>query len=102
MWKPLEKGEKVSFRLNSDKTNDKFRVAMTLAHSPNGGKFSVLVNGKIVKFGADEIISLYEPTQKILDNHFSEIVTLNKGVNEIVFIAEEINKEIGIDFIWMR
>jgi hypothetical protein len=62
----------------------------------------VFVNGKIVKFGGSDFIDLNEPVQKILDNHFSELVTLKKGYNEILFVAEESNKKIGVDFFWMR
>ncbi len=80
------------------------KIGFTLAHSPQGGKISVLLNGKPVKIDGHHSVDLIEPNQRILANHFSEPVQLNKGNNEITFISvgAEKGKNIGIDFFWIN
>ncbi len=102
MWKPAGKGEKISFMVRAEKTGVPTRIGLSLSHSPEGGKASVLINGSLVKFRGKEVIDLHEKLE-ILDNHLSEQVILHPGDNEIVLVSldELPNKQIGIDFVWM-
>ncbi len=104
MWTPAKDGEMIRFQINIDKATDNTRIGFTMAHCPDGGKVSFLVNGKPVKFDGKEILNLYEPNLTILANHFSESISLNKGRNEIRFesLSTEKDKKIGVDFIWIK
>ena len=50
MWNPMETGEKMSFTIHVEKPALQTRIGLTLAHFPGGGKASILINGKPVKF----------------------------------------------------
>jgi hypothetical protein len=104
MWRPSKKGEKIKFNLNSDVNAEEATVGLTLSHNPDGGIISVAINGKLMKFDGNETMNLYEPIQSILANHFSEPVGLKKGKNEVIIesTGSEINKHIGIDFVWLK
>ncbi len=103
MWKPGAKGEKLRLQLHADKAREKVKIGFTMAHSPKGGDLSVFVNGKKIKFDGKDGISLYEPVQELLRNHFSESLPLRAGMNELLLESESTGKEIldGIDFIWI-
>ena len=80
------------------------KIGFTLAHCPQGGNISILLNGKPVKVDDHQTVDLFEPNQQILSNHFSEAVQLKKGNNEITFISAGADKDkiIGIDFFWIN
>jgi hypothetical protein len=104
IWKPQNKGGKISFHISLDQNMESTKIGFTLAHGPQAGKISVLLNGKPVKIDGHHSVDLIEPNQRILANHFSEPVQLNKGNNEITFISvgAEKGKNIGIDFFWIN
>jgi hypothetical protein len=104
VWKPVKKGDKIKFRLSSDVGSQNAILGLTLAHSPDGGNILISVNGKYVRFDGNEFISLYEPVQTTLGNHFSEPLVLLKGANEIILesLDGEKSKKVGIDFIWLK
>jgi hypothetical protein len=104
MWSPVKEKERIIFRFRSDKEIEKTSIGLTLAHSPDGGTVSVFLNGKLLKYGDNETISLFEPDHQILDNHFSERVTIVKGLNEITIESrsEIPGKKAGVDFIWFK
>ena len=81
MWHPAKKGEKISFMLRSEKPDHESRIGFTLLHTPEGGKFSLRVNGEALKIGGMEVLDLNKPNQSLLDNHFSELFVLEKGDN---------------------
>jgi hypothetical protein len=103
-WTPAKAGEQNKFQIISEETIAKTTIGLTLASCPEGGKFSVLVNGKHVQFDGKDTINLFQPNQQILGNHFSQSLPLNKGKNEILFVSgdNEKDKKIGIDFIWLK
>jgi hypothetical protein len=103
MWNPMETGEKISFTIYVGKPAMETRIGLTLAHCPDGGKASVIINGVPVKFGGKEVIDL-EAGRLILDNHISEMVMMHHGNNEIMVVSRDDlpNKKIGIDFLWLR
>jgi hypothetical protein len=104
MWTPSKNKERIAFRFSSDKDIENTRIGLTLAHSPDGGKISVFLNGKILKYGDKETISLFEPYHQLLDNHFSGLVRIVKGRNELIIESQtEIpGKKAGFDFIWFK
>lgn len=104
MWQPIRKGDRLSFRINCDEEMAETRIGFTMAKMPDKGAISVFVIGKKLTIGGQEVVSLYEAHQTVLDNFFTEPVRLNRGRNEIVFesIDETPGKKIGIDFIWIR
>ena len=75
-----------------------------MAHSPDGGIVSIVVNGRPVKFDGKETLDLYQPDRQVLKNHFSESLTLIRGNNEIIFVSGNKTKDqkIGIDFFWFK
>ena len=104
MWKPLKKGEKLKFGISNGSTVENAIIGLTLSHNPYGGTIAVSVNGNRVKFDGNETISLSEPHQSILANHFSEPVELKKGNNEVILEATDADegRKIGIDFVWLK
>jgi len=103
-WKPQHKGEKISFHISLGQIMENTKIGFTLVHSPQGGRISVLLNGKPIKIDDFHSVDLIEPNQRILANHFSEPVKLNMGNNEINFISAGAEKDdlIGIDFFWVN
>ncbi|MCX6224102.1 MAG: DUF2961 domain-containing protein [Bacteroidia bacterium] len=104
MWKPLNKGDQIRFILKISNHPDSTNLGFTLAKMPDGGSISVLVNEKKLRCNGEEIISLFEENQTVLDNYFTEKVKLNRGTNEIIFESrnEKPEKRIGIDFLWIQ
>ena len=104
MWEPQKNGDRIRFMIESNEEKNETRLGFTMAKMPEGGTVSLSVNGKPVKIGGSEDISLYEDYQTILDNFTTEQIQLIKGRNEVVFESrdKEPGKKIGIDFIWLR
>lgn len=104
IWNPKNKGEEISFLIRTGQTIERTNVGFTLAHSPSGGKISVLINGKPIKVDDNQTVDLFEPNHKILANHFSEPVRLDGGINKITFISigAARNKNVGFDFFWIN
>ena len=104
MWKPLKKGEKVKFNLNSGVNAENAILGLTLSNNPAGGTISVSINGKPVKFDGKDTMNLYERFQTTLVNHLSEPVGLKKGRNEVIIesMDDDHGKKIGIDFVWLK
>jgi hypothetical protein len=104
MWTPSYCGDKISFRINSDSTFDKTDFILTLAHGPYGGKITIHINGKPVKFDGNDTINLFEPYRQVLGNHYSESIKLDKGKNSITIEScnKESGKKAGVDFIWLK
>ncbi len=103
-WKPSHEGEKITFRLSMDQDQENTKIGLTLMHGPDGGIFSIRINGQPVKFDGKDHIDLFQTDLQILANHFSEIIHLKKGNNEISFesLNASENSEIGIDFFWIK
>jgi hypothetical protein len=104
MWAPAKEKERIAFRFRSEKGIKNTSLGLTLAHSPDGGTISVYLNGKLLKYGDNETISLFEPDHQILDNHFSDRITIGKGINEIIIESrsEIPGKKAGVDFMWFK
>lgn len=104
MWKPSKKGEKIKFHIKSSVTCEKAIIGLTLSHNSEGGTIACAINGKEIKFDGKESISLSEPVQSVLANHFSEPVGLKKGLNEVIIetVDRGIGKNAGIDFVWLK
>jgi hypothetical protein len=103
-WIPEHKGEKLKFKIQSKKVYENTRIGLTMAHNPDGGTLSFMLNGKWVKFDNQDTVSLLMPYRTVLANHFSEEVTLKKGDNELIIEMQDANgiKTARIDFIWVR
>lgn len=104
MWRPAKKKEQIIFQFKSDKDIENASIGMTLAHSPDGDTISVFLNGKILRYGDTETVSLYEPDHQILDNHFSNKAMITKGMNKLIIESQSQTpgKKAGIDFIWFK
>jgi len=104
MWKPLKQGEKIKFNVSSGADIENTTIGVTLSHNPQGGTVAFAINGKHVKFDAQETVSTFEPFQTILANHFSEPVGLKEGLNEVLIESMDAShdKKIGIDFVWLK
>jgi hypothetical protein len=104
MWEPEKGGDRIRFIIESNEEKNETRLGFTMAKMPEGGKISVSVNGKPVKIGGREEISLYEDYHTILDNFTTDQIKLKRGRNEVVFESRDNapGKKIGIDFIWVR
>ena len=104
MWEPQKNGDRIRFIIESNEEKNETRLGFTMAKMPEGGTVSLSVNGKPVKIGGSEDISLYEDYQTILDNFTTEQIQLIKGRNEVVFESRDKGpgKKIGFDFIWLR
>jgi D-arabinan exo alpha-(1,3)/(1,5)-arabinofuranosidase (non-reducing end) len=104
MWKPRRAGDKVKFRLNNMQDSYKTNIGFTMAHGPDGGKILISVNNNVLKFRGNNTISLFEAGRQILDNHFSEQISLLNGINELTIESVDTipGKRVGIDFIWLQ
>ena len=103
-WRPEQKDEYLKINIPSEKNHEKTKIGLTLAHRPDGGSISFLLNGKPVKFDNLQNLSLYMPLRTVLDNHFSEQVTLKKGANELIIEmpGADGSKSVYIDFVWIK
>jgi hypothetical protein len=104
MWKPEKKGDQLKFNITSNVEKNETQLGFTLARMPDGGLITATINGKKVKIGGKNIVSLYEENQTVLDNYFTEPLRLKKGKNEIVIenCENEPDKKVGIDFLWIK
>jgi hypothetical protein len=104
MWRPSGRGDKLKMKLGQVIESPEARLGLTLSHNPEGGNIRVTVNGQYVKFDGNDFITLFEPSQTTLVNHFSETVALKKGKNEIILESLDTGKEkkIGVDFLWVK
>jgi len=104
MWSPETRGEKLRFQIDADRSSDGARIGFTLLNGPEGGAFTIQVNGNPVKFRGKDTIDLQGPKRWVLDNYLSEPVLLRKGQNEITLQSEDPGqgKKIGIDFVWIK
>lgn len=104
VWTPAKPDEEIRFHFNSDNPTEKTVIGLTIAHCPEGGTFSIYVNGQVVKIDGRDTLSLCEPNLQILANHFTESIPLKKGKNEIILksMDTEKNRKIRIDFFWFK
>jgi len=102
-WKPEESGDSLRFTFAGSGESES-TIAMTLAHGPDGGTFSVLLNGEPVRFSDKELINTHDPSRTYLRNHFSEKIRLKERENEIVLVNNGPGPEesIKIDFFWFK
>jgi len=103
-WTPKQATEKLVFKIPSDENREKVRIGLTLSHCPAGGTIAFILNGKPLKFDNKPEINLELKNRTVLDNHFSELVDLKKGDNELVveMPGANGNKKALFDFIWLR
>jgi len=103
-WIPEKKKMKLKLQFNCNRDLVNTHIGFTLCHLPAGGRISVFINGKPTKIDGKDVLDLFEKNQKILDNHFTGPLYLNKGKNEIIFESEDdfSGKIIAIDFIWLK
>jgi hypothetical protein len=103
LWEPGTGNESLSFIIDNPKDN-KSNFGITLAHMPQGGEITVLLNGEAVKFNNSETIDLHDSTRTFLRNYLSSAVSLNTGKNDVTLIyqGKEEGKKIGIDFFWLK
>lgn len=104
MWKPLTRGETLTFIITSKRTIGKTNLGFTLENCPDCGSIRLLVNGRAVKIDGKDTLNLATSGYKALENHFSDNVTLVSGLNKIVLksMSTENGKKTGIDFIWLK
>ena len=103
MWSPAKDQDEITFRISITDAREDKNIGLTLLHSKDGGKISVFVNGINVKIDGLSILDLGTSGYKALDNHFTEKVSLMRGVNEITLRSENgPGKKTGIDFFWFR
>ena len=104
MWKPLKNGDKIRFNLSCIADAENATIGLTLSHNPEGGTVAFALNGNRINFGGKETVNTYEPFQTILANHFSEPVSLKKGLNEVTIESMDAGhgKKTGIDFVWLK
>jgi hypothetical protein len=102
-WIPKQATEKLVFRIPSSENREKARIGLTLAHYPGGGIISFVINGKPIKFDNKPNINLEMKNRTVLDNHFSELVDLKKGDNELVVEMPGANgfNKVLFDFMWL-
>ncbi|MEN8158411.1 MAG: glycoside hydrolase family 172 protein [Bacteroidota bacterium] len=99
-WKPVKKGEKLTFEFSAP-AGEKMEVLLTLKKSPEGGRFSIKVNGEMINNGA--VYELYEPWHTISHNIYLPAIEELKEKNKLELIYEGgEGGEIGVDFIWVR
>ena len=96
-WKPKNDELKLAIPVVKD---DNCTIVLTLAHQPDGGKLSVHLDGKEIKFGENRYISTSRPYRILSRNHRLPKMKLDKGIHDLVIQSED-NKNIGIDFIWV-
>ena len=101
---PSDEKENLKIILNSDRDVSQSRIGLTLAHTADAGSICFLLNGEKIRFGTNDTLKLYMPSRRILDNHFSETVTLKQGKNELVLKMPDADgrKAARIDFLWLR
>ncbi|MFN8255851.1 MAG: glycoside hydrolase family 172 protein [Bacteroidales bacterium] len=104
VWNPKQNTEKLKFTIQSNQNKENTRIGFTIAHCPDGGTISLVLNGKNVKFDNLETLNLSLQDRTVLDNHFSEPVNLKKGKNEIIMTMPDADgsKKALVDFIWLR
>jgi hypothetical protein len=100
IWKPEQKGEKITFDLPLTNQRDKIEVRLTVKKSPGGGSFSANLNGE--KMNDGEVFDLNEDFQTCSFNlYLPEAKADTNNRLELTFEGEK-GQEIGIDFIWIR
>jgi hypothetical protein len=102
-WRPEQTNDELVFRINQPDEGN-YTIGITVVHMPAGGKISIHLNGKALKFDGDHKIDLFDPHRKLLRNHFSEISSLSAGKNDlrIMYEGPDSEKIVGIDFFWFR
>lgn len=103
-WKPLAKGEKLSFYVDLEHPKEGSRIGFTMSKSPSGGKLSLMVNGSATGWSSGDTLNPESEYHTVLDNFFSKPVHLKKGRNEITLVLEDDRPDriLGIDFLWFR
>ncbi len=103
-WTPSRGSTKLKFNISSEKNAEKTNIGFTFRHDKNSGIVSIYLNGRLIKIDGKTEISLFEPHQTILSNHFTEKIDLKKGLNEVIIESKETGSSIkvGIDFIWIK
>lgn len=103
-WIPGTGGRNITLTLKLSAAKEDTNLGFTLLHTPEGGKISVSVNNKPVKIGSSYVLDLGTSGYKALDNHFTEKINLQAGVNKITIRSEDSSalKKAGIDFLWIR
>jgi hypothetical protein len=102
-WKPDKKDDQLKFRINKLQAGPS-NFGITLAHMPNGGAFTVFLNGETILFNKRDTINTYDPLRTFLRNYISVPVPFNSGKNEVIlnYTGQETNQVIGIDFFWLK
>jgi hypothetical protein len=103
-WRPKRETEKLRLNIRLERDQVKTRIGFTLAHSPYGGTIRFELNGRPVKIDDREAISLASPHRTVLENHFTELIDLKPGNNEMTIDmsgADGAGKA-QIDFVWLR
>jgi hypothetical protein len=103
-WQPESATEKLSLNIPSERYQDKARIGLTLAHTPDGGTILFRLNGRPVKIDGRDKISLYVPHRTLLENHFAELAGLRQGNNDLIIEMPDANgkRKAQIDFVWFR
>lgn len=103
MWQPKNTGDQLKFTFSNNSDAGETKIGLTMAKMPEGGEFSLRVNGEKVRIDGKTSISLFEEHQIGLDNFFTEPVHLKNGINELLFESNKkvFDKKIGVDFIWI-
>jgi hypothetical protein len=103
-WQPTIPAEKLTITIRSKRNRDKTPIGFTVAHSPDGGTIRCSLNGKPIRIGSEEQLSLSMPHSTVLSNHFTERVDLKTGNNELVFelINADGKRKMQIDYVWLK
>lgn len=101
IWKPEEKGEKLTLEIPASVQGKTMELRLTMKKSPEGGSFSMVLNGEKVDHGA--VYDLYEDFHTTSVNIVPESTKQLKEKNQLELIFEGgTGREIGVDFIWVR
>jgi hypothetical protein len=102
LWSPQTQTETLTVLLPATKTG-KFQIYMTVARTAGGGKMTVLMDGKPIKFNGSEEVDLSTGFRSVARNIASDPLELTEGMHVIsIKPAGETLRPIGLDFIWMK
>jgi hypothetical protein len=99
-------GDELTLKLPA-KRQGKYNLNITVARTPDSGKFSASVGDNSVAFrGFGKIVDLYEPS-RVLARVINAEARLRKGDNTLTLRYEGAREKgargvIGIDYIWLR
>lgn len=103
-WKPENQQDVLKLNIHPAGGIRETRIGITLTHDPHSGRLVFGLNGLPLKFSGRDTLNIRTLTGRVLDNHFSGPIRLEKGSNELEINMPDADgeKTLKIDFIWLR